>query len=645
VIGVGVAVVALALASASPWSPATAPAFPEGARAALDDVIAEARSVGESAGLSVGVLYGERVYRAARGFGEHAPFRSATVSSRYRAASITKTFTAIVAMRLAAAGILDLDADVRRYVPAYRANAPLITVRQLLAHTSGLPHYRSVDDAMTRVPHTTSQSLAIFADRPLVGAPGAGFWYSSFGYNLAGAALEGATGKSFGALLEEQLFAPLGMTRSGLEGGARPPDDVAGYRIDGARLVRSSRLDISSRFASGGTRTTVDDLLRFARALHGGALVDASTWRTMTTPTITPDGRQADYGLGFALYPLRGRNVVAHAGGQPEASSLLLLVPEERLSIVLLTNLEGQGALLSALAASIIDVVLDDGARRRELYSADVVDEVVFDGMTRIFTHGLAAHARNEAHSDADVASAFAALPGLFSRARIASAPVASRQALRDAYHPYAGRVSVRVGREMARVLALGSSAAVGPAAPRARPPRDAAAFFSAYVDACGHDCAHPLPGELVADAVRFRDAWRTTPAPLLALRREHVADHLLALRVLQDRPLHPSFVDDLLHVALRARGAGRIADAQAALELSAELHPRSPLAHIALAEADVLAGDMDRAARRLHGAWALPARPLVIERDALRQRRLPSQGATDAWRSLVDALAESTAP
>src|SRR5687767_6529760 len=125
----------------------------------------------------------------------------------------------------------------------------------------------------------------------------------------------------------------------------------------------------------------------------------------MTTPTVTRDLHQADYGLGFAGYPMRGHNIVAHAGGQPETSTLLLLAPDHDVAIVLLANVEGQGAELHRLAAAMIEVMLDGGTHARELYADDVADELAFDGMRRILSYGLAvgAHAPSTRQHDDDV--------------------------------------------------------------------------------------------------------------------------------------------------------------------------------------------------------------------------------------------------
>jgi CubicO group peptidase (beta-lactamase class C family) len=545
-------------------------------RQQITALVDDARGVAPLAGVSVGVFVDGAVFRGAWGQANTDPRRDVTIASTYRIASITKTFTAILALQLEHEGALDLDADVRGYVSTFPAKRWPIPARALLSHTSGILHYRSRHDALTTTPMTTAQSLALFADRPLAFAPGARFTYSSFGYVLLGAAIEGASHQRFADLLDQRILRPLAMDHTRLEAGPRGDDDVEGFRVRGGRLVQSDRLDISSRFASGGARSTVDDLLRYGHALLAGTLVDDDTWRRMTTPVVTRDGRQADYGLGFAVYPLRGRAVVAHAGGQPEVSSLLLLVPERDVAIVLLANVEGQGPELHHLAAAILEVVLDDGLPQRDLYADDVVDALVYQGLRRAFSYGLAA-APVALAPGAPQARAFAAFGSLLSRTRLRADPATAREAIGNAHHPSSGRIPQLVGAEMARLL-------IARGADRDDLVRGGPlAFFSAYADACASDvdgadaaCACPLPPALVVDVRRLQAAWQQTPPQLLRLRPEDVGDHLDALRPLIGRPLHPSFRNDLERAATKLRHSGRRAEAQEVLALSTALHPRA---------------------------------------------------------------------
>lgn len=499
------------------WTLESAPRFDEEQQAALAAALDEAFALSPAAGLSVGVLWEDHAWTAARGLARLQPPEKATPQTTYRMASVTKTFTAVAVMKLAEEGKLSLDDEVQRFVPSFPRKPWPVTVRALLNHTSGIAHYRNARDARFTKHLTVPEALAVFQDRELLAEPGLHHVYSSFGYNLLGAVVESASGMSYGQYLKSAMFLPLGMTRSELERSAnRGPGDAWGYRVvesrKGARLVPSDRMDISSRFAGGGTRSTAEDMLRWARALLAGTLVTPATWAAMTTPTVTRDGRHADYGYGFAVYPLHGLVVVAHAGGQWETSTFLYLVPSRRLAVVLASNVESDQKRLSAFSQRATEILLEGGRRRPELTAPDPVDDVILDGARRIFSWGIATH--DEPRTRAEVDLAFAQLPQLFSREAIAAAPDVARTRIRDAFHPAFGRVSPLVGGEIADRLEREFGAAdlerlrmEGPLA-----------FLLSYDALCtrrGCEASRVLPASLVADLKRMSQPGALTLAPL----------------------------------------------------------------------------------------------------------------------------------
>ncbi|MEW5738172.1 MAG: serine hydrolase [Myxococcota bacterium] len=634
-LAVGLVILLAAAAQGAPWNPSAATPFPEATRVALEAVVRDARAGGPDEGLSVVVLKGEAAWLQAFGFASVSPRTPATTTTSYRIGSVTKTFTAVAALRLAAEGRLSLDEDVRALVPAFPAKPWPVTPRQLLGHTSGVGWYRGPRDAWTTTPTTTAQALDLFRWRPLVAPPGAQFLYSSFGYVLLGAAIERAAGESYAAHLQRTLWGPLGLAHTGLEASPNTQAErAAGYRLEKGRLVPARPIDLSSRFSSGGLRSTAEDLARWAHALLRGEVVDADTWRAMTTPGVTTGGDVTDYGLGFAVYPVRGRKVLAHSGGVPGATALLLLVPEEDFAVVLLSNLQGQTGLME-LAVDLSEVVLDGGSPRRGWYATSRADEVAFDGFRRVLSHGLMRFSDAAPPPGADVGEAFAALDTLFAPWRLELLPGVARAALKDAYHPRSGRVSAVAGAEMARLLA---SRGHSPGRSRLGGP---AAFFVDYARACeGVPCRHLLGPEVVALAERLDAQWRATPPALRTLRREALdgAPGLDdALSALEDLPGHVDLVDDLTHLAWRQRAAGRLDASRATLEASVRLHPTSALAVLAQAESAALDGDALTARLRLGEAAMLGQAPA---REAVKSRAdVLAVGAPPLAIAALDAL------
>ncbi|MBL8957245.1 MAG: beta-lactamase family protein, partial [Myxococcaceae bacterium] len=425
--------------------PAWADALPAEQVSAIDAAVRALLAQRPSAGLSIGVRHGDAEWSTGYGYAQLAPPKPASPQTSYRLASVTKTLTGVAIMQLVEQGKVSLDAEVQAYLPRFPKKQGPITVRDLLTHVSGIYHYRDPKKEGHFKRHfSTEQSLALFKDWPLAHDPGTKFLYTTYGYDVLGAIVEAASGKSYADYLRDHVFGPAGMKRSSVEDPAkRDASWAAGYRVKAGKLVPSESIDISSRFAGGGARSTVDDLLHYGAALFAGKLVKPATWEQMKVSGRTHDGRWVDYGLGFAVYPRAGHFIVAHLGGQPETTSLLILLPAHQLVIALLTNVEGQAALLSELGDVVIETLLDGGERRRPLYADDPVDQVLLDGMNRVFSYGLARREGwgGELKGNATLEETFTQLAVLLSREHIASDPDAARSAIAQAHHLVKGAV------------------------------------------------------------------------------------------------------------------------------------------------------------------------------------------------------------
>jgi CubicO group peptidase (beta-lactamase class C family) len=299
-------------------------------------------------GLSIAVVMdGQFVWSGGYGLADVENDVPARATTAYRSASIGKTMTATAAMQLAEQGKLDLDADIRRYCPAFPAKPYTISARHLLAHLSGIRHYGGPHDAeeQSSTVHyaNVADALAPFKDDPLLFTPGTKFSYSTYGYDVLGCVIEGAAGVPFLTYMRAHVWDPAGMTAtrdddpSAIIRGRAP-----GYTREGGALRKATMVDMSNRLPAGGYVTTVEDLARFAAAVMAGRLVRPETFRQMTTPTLLPDGTRAPYGLGWGLELEEWHQDVwtFHGGSTPGASGMLALMPRHRFAVAVLTNLE-----------------------------------------------------------------------------------------------------------------------------------------------------------------------------------------------------------------------------------------------------------------------------------------------------------------
>ncbi|WP_255442348.1 serine hydrolase [Corallococcus sp. Z5C101001] len=567
--------------------------FPPEVQRALDALVRADLKQGPTAGLSVGVMRGGQRWMNGYGYRDLAKKLPATVRTTYRMASITKSFTAVAVLQLAQEGKLDLDADIHTLVPEYPVKQWPVTVRQLLGHLGGVPTYDSPSAGKNTKPVTTKEAIGLFADRPLMSEPGTRYLYTTWGFNLLGAAVETASGQSYREYLRDHVFGPANMSHADLdELSTRDAQQAVGYRVAGSALKPSRFLDVTSRFGGGGTRATVEDLLGFARAVLDHTLVTRETMGRMQATMVTRDGRITDYGMGFATYPLRGHYIVAHAGGQPETTTLLVLLPAEDTAIALATNVEDEGKRLRRLSIRLMEIVLDEGAPGRGAHLTDPVDAVEYEGMGRLASYGLAYHdwatrGPGTLPPEPDLAGAFAKVSSLFDRAIIVRDPRGAMERIRGAHEPRGESLFIRVGAHMAATV----ERALGAERLRAYRTQGAAAFFADYLAACESlKCpdAERFSASVRGDVARFVAGWKRAEVPALRRSRlEATKDPERLWPALKEAAVRapavrPDYTDELVTLADRAKR--KPVDRMRWLERATELQPESMDAHLAQA-------------------------------------------------------------
>jgi hypothetical protein len=329
--------------------------------------------------------------------------------------------------------------------------------------------------------------------------------------------------------------------------------------------------------------------------------------------------------MGFATYPVRGHYLVAHAGGQPETSTYLVMIPAERVVIALAMNVEDQGDLLKDIQGSLLEVMLEGGTRRRPAHAKDPVDEVLYEGLYRIFTYGRSYFTFHQAGfstppEPGDLPGAFAEASKLLSREALAADPRASLKQVKLQHHPRAGSLFIRVGMQMAARIA----SVLGPEALAAYPAEGALPFFEDYLRACEKArCPEALmfsPG-LRADIARLVGPWRRANAPeLRTVLLRSVPDLDVALgaleRAFQDAPVHPDWSEEV--VALAQLPKTPPDQATRLLEWAVKNHPGSVPSLLARADAFLVAGDTGAAELLYRRALERPTGPDVLSPEKL---------------------------
>ncbi len=405
--------------------------------------------------MSIGFLKDDYVWTQGFGFADLENLVPAKPESSYRLASITKTITAVAVMQLVEAGKIDLDQEVQAYVPYFPKKKWPITIRQLLGHLGGISHYRDPDKETHFKDHrNTREALAVFQDFDLVAKPGVRYYYSSYGFNLLGAVIEGASGQTYGDFIHEHIFSPLDMRSSRLDSPADLiPHRVKGYRLLGGKVVNSEFVDVSSRFAGGGTRSSVVDLLKYAQGIMAGRLLRPDSWQTLFSSQATQGGFLTGYGMGWNVQPLKGHYQVSHGGSQPETRTYILLFPAEHFAVAVAANLEQ--ADLSPYIRRLLELVLNEDLDSTA-YLTDPWEQALYNAALQAYSMGMSQFSFREgttARNIQDQKQAFDYFNQALDPIILKQDPRTARRQLAAGIHPAAGEAFSKVGSYMASKL------------------------------------------------------------------------------------------------------------------------------------------------------------------------------------------------
>jgi len=288
-------------------------------------------------GLAVAVAVdGKLVYSEGFGYADLEQRVPAWPTTKFRIGSISKPLTAVGLMELVEAGKVDLDAPVQKYVPSFPDKGAVITVRMVAGHLGGIRHYK--DDEFTIQKHYDNvlDGLKIFENDPLVSPPGTKFNYSSYGYNLLSAVVESASGESFLAYMQGQVFGRLGLVHTVPDQNRQLVEQRSRfyeYPKEGP-VENAPYVDNSYKWAGGGFLSTAEDLVRFGSALLQPGILKADTLKTMFT------AQKTNYAIGWGIHKSKsGKLEYEHSGGSVGGTSQLILYPETHVVVALVTNL------------------------------------------------------------------------------------------------------------------------------------------------------------------------------------------------------------------------------------------------------------------------------------------------------------------
>lgn len=282
---------------------------------------------------------------------ERIPVRPET---NFRLASLTKAFTAMSVLILVDRGELRLTDTLTDVFPGFPEYGRTVTIRHLLQHTSGLVDYEPFvpEDSATQIVDVEVLDLMMQQDHTVF-PPGSEHRYSNSGYAVLAMVVEQASGQPFADFLYDNIFEPLGMqgTVAHREGVSVVANRAYGYRVGDNGVEWSDQSPWSAVLGDGGIYTSVNDLTKWDRALYENPFVDAALLEEAFTPGL------ADYGFGWRIDQYAGRKRMHHDGSTVGFRNFILRFPEERLTVIVLTNRREPD--VQPLAEKVADLYLD----------------------------------------------------------------------------------------------------------------------------------------------------------------------------------------------------------------------------------------------------------------------------------------------
>ena len=307
----------------------------------IDDYVALQMRRQHVPGVSLAVVQDGRVVKQqAYGFADLEQKVPVTPDTVFEIGSITKQFVAAALMTLVEQGAIDLDQPASRYLSDLPPAWHEVTVRQLLTHTSGIPDFEEIlGYGAYRTPTTAQQLLAVAAAKPMDFAPGTQWHYSNTGYYLLGLIIEKVSGAPYLSLIEKNILARAGMTRTR---SSVPTEVIAGrasgYALEDDRLVNRDAIQPTAVGAAGDLVSTTGDLVQWNAMLDAQSVLTTESYAQTWTNHALADGSPSGYGFGWFVSPVRGHRVQEHSGGTAGFSADILRLPDDRVTVIVLTN-------------------------------------------------------------------------------------------------------------------------------------------------------------------------------------------------------------------------------------------------------------------------------------------------------------------
>lgn len=255
----------------------------------------------------------------------------------FKIGSVTKQFTAAGILLLKEKGLLDLDNDVRKYIPEFPKTENQITIKHLLNHTSGIDDH--IEWGKIKNEFSVNDNLNSFKNRPLKFNAGEGFCYSNPGYGLLGMIIEKVSGQSYHEYIDDNIIKPLKLNNTCvLKDRILTQGLVNGYEKIDSIYYNAPYFSNTHSYSAGAMASNTEDLYTWVKALLSEKVISKKSLIETFTPATLYNGEKTNYGYGWFIKEFKGRKLLTHGGGVPGFISNILILPEEKIFVIAMTN-------------------------------------------------------------------------------------------------------------------------------------------------------------------------------------------------------------------------------------------------------------------------------------------------------------------
>ncbi|MBE0653316.1 MAG: beta-lactamase family protein [Bacteroidales bacterium] len=314
-------------------------------------------------GMAIGIVQnGKVLYKNAIGVADLSNNISLTDSAVFNIASVSKQFTAFLAIMAEEEGKISLQDDIKKYLPELKHLPYKITIKQLANHTHGLPNYSDIVEMIgfgLASPIRNDQAVQIMLNiRQVNFDAGAQFQYGNTGFMLLAEILKRVYEKPFPILIREKIFEPLFMHQSAVIDNPNTivKNKAVAYRKSGDGYLEHPNRQMES--GSSNIHTSLNDLIKWVINYQKPKVGTEGIYKKMIEHTVLNDGSEVAYGLGLYTGFYKGLNIVFHGGGAAGYRAYILHVPAYDFSIITLGNLESYDGLL--IVHDLLDLYFKD---------------------------------------------------------------------------------------------------------------------------------------------------------------------------------------------------------------------------------------------------------------------------------------------